>query len=90
MRGLIIDYIRKGLAEKRGGLFEITSLRDQQVESPAWQDQIVKVGEALEKLTAVDPAVAEVVDLKFFCGFEGGPRRRRTMQIVVPKDIPQQ
>jgi DNA-directed RNA polymerase specialized sigma24 family protein len=30
---------------------------------------LVQIGEALDELVKVEPALAEVVDLKFFCGF---------------------
>ena len=31
--------------------------------------QLSRVGEAVDELAVVDPALAQVVDLKFFCGF---------------------
>jgi RNA polymerase sigma factor (TIGR02999 family) len=71
MRGLIIDYVRRRQAHKRGGEFEITSL-DDQVADPAAVEQgkdLVRVSEALDELGTFDPLLAQVVDLKFFCGF---------------------
>jgi len=69
MRGLIIDYARSGRALKRGGSFEITTLEDD-VEAPrADADELEKIGAALDELAASDPALAELVDLKFFAGF---------------------
>jgi RNA polymerase sigma factor (TIGR02999 family) len=69
MRGLIIDYIRNRQAQKRGGLFVITSLGDQTPENPATEPDLTSISEALDKLAKVEPGLAEVVDLKFFCGF---------------------
>ena len=69
MRGLIIDYVRNRQAQKRGGLFEITSLGNETVESSADEHELSQVSEALDKLAKVEPALVEVVDLKFFCGF---------------------
>jgi len=71
MRGLIIDHARNRQAQKRGGQFEITSLRTDIVESLAGADvrELSDLGEAVDELAAADPALAEVVDLKFFCGF---------------------
>ena len=67
MRGLIIDYARQRKALRRGGEFEITALPDD-VHSVN-DKELEGIGDALEELAAVDPSLAQVVDLKFFCGF---------------------
>jgi RNA polymerase sigma factor (TIGR02999 family) len=72
MRGLIIDYARERHAQKRGGLFEITSLDTDTMENAAGHQELVQIGEALDELGRVEPSLAEVVDLKFFCGFSFG------------------
>ena len=69
MRGLIIDHARNRQAQKRGGLFEITSLGNDTLESPADERELTQISEALDKLAMAEPALADVVDLKFFCGF---------------------
>jgi RNA polymerase sigma factor (TIGR02999 family) len=69
MRGLIIDYARRRQALKRGGGFEITSFGDEVDERAADADSLARLGDALDELGAADAALAEVVDLKFFCGF---------------------
>ena len=69
MRNLIINYARDRQAEKRGGLFVITSLGNEGAEEPADGRQLSDIGEALERLANVDPELAAVVDMKFFCGF---------------------
>ena len=69
MRGLIIDYARHRRAWRQGGGFEITSLDDDVGDDRADDRELTEIGEALDELTAVDPLLAEVVDLKFFCGF---------------------
>jgi RNA polymerase sigma factor (TIGR02999 family) len=69
MRGLIIDYARSRKAHKRGGQFEITPL-DSEVAGPAADDkELARISEALDELATIDPLLAQVVDLKFFCGF---------------------
>jgi len=68
MRGLIIDYARNRQAQKRGGGFEITSIGTD-VGQAADEMELTKIGEALDELAAVEPSLAQVVDLKFFCGF---------------------
>jgi RNA polymerase sigma factor (TIGR02999 family) len=69
MRGLIIDYARSRQAQKRGGGFEITSLADQAGDAGVDEKELGQISEALDALAAIDPSLAEVVDLKFFCGF---------------------
>jgi RNA polymerase sigma factor (TIGR02999 family) len=69
MRGLIIDYARSRQAQKRGGLFEITSLRTDVAEAVPDVDDLSRLSDALDELAAVDARLARVVDLKFFCGF---------------------
>ena len=68
MRGLIVDYVRRRQALKRGGHFEITAI-ETDVAEPSAPSGLETLSEALEALAAVDPRLAEVVDLKFFCGF---------------------
>ncbi|MBZ5651936.1 MAG: sigma-70 family RNA polymerase sigma factor [Acidobacteriia bacterium] len=69
MRGLIIDHARERHAHKRGGLFEITSLDTEAEENAVDHRELAQISEALDELGRVEPALAEVVDLKFFCGF---------------------
>ena len=69
MRGLIIDYARSRHAQKRGGQFEITSLKTDVAETVPDSDELTRISDALDALATVDPDLALVVDLKFFCGF---------------------
>ena len=69
MRGLIIDYARSRHALKRGGQFEITALDTNISNEVADKIELSSVGDALEALAEMDPGLAQVVDLKFFCGF---------------------
>jgi len=69
MRGLIIDHARERHAQKRGGLFEITSLDTDAMENAVDHRELVRISETLDELGKVEPALAEIVDLKFFCGF---------------------
>ena len=69
MRGLIIDYARHRRVQKRGGMFEITSLEADLADNSVDNRELVQIGESLDELAKVDAALAELVDLKFFCGF---------------------
>ena len=68
MRTLIIDHARERQAQKRGGLFEITSIDTKEIENPVNHSEVARIGDALDELAKVEPALAEIVDLKFFCG----------------------
>ena len=69
MRGLIIDDVRRRGAQKRGALFEITTLGTDMAEGVADAQELALIGDALDELAKVDADLAEIVDLKFFCGF---------------------
>jgi RNA polymerase sigma factor (TIGR02999 family) len=69
MRGLIIDYARNRHAQKRGGRFEITSLGAEVVENVVDDRELAQISDALDELARTEPLLAEIVDLKFFCGF---------------------
>jgi RNA polymerase sigma factor (sigma-70 family) len=66
---LIIDHVRNRKAQKRGGRFEITSLEVDVADPAAAADQLTRIGAAVDALAALDPLLAQVVDLRFFCGF---------------------
>jgi RNA polymerase sigma factor (TIGR02999 family) len=69
MRGLIIDYARHRQAHKRGGEFAFASLEGEVADPAADPKELTRISDALDELATVDPPLAEVVDLKFFCGF---------------------
>jgi RNA polymerase sigma factor (TIGR02999 family) len=69
MRGLIIDHARERHAIKRGGLFEITSLGTDVAEHAVDHHELSAISDALDELAGTEPALAEVVDMRFFCGF---------------------
>ena len=69
MRGLIIDHVRNRGSAKRGGQFEITSSEADVVDISADAKELSLVSDVLDQLARVEPDLAEVVDLKFFCGF---------------------
>ena len=72
MRGVLIDLLREQKALKRGGAFHITRLTTQAAEQLPLGEELARLSVALEELTRIDPRLAEVVDLKYFCGFSFG------------------
>jgi RNA polymerase sigma factor (TIGR02999 family) len=69
MRGLIIDHARNRCAQKRGGQFEITSISTDAGHHSVDAQELSCISDALDELARVEPGLAEIVDLKFFCGF---------------------
>lgn len=67
MRGLIVDHARSRHAQKRGGQFELTSA-ETEVEQASIDHDLSRISDALDELAQTEPPLAELVDLKFFCG----------------------
>ncbi len=69
MRRILLNRARDKKRLKRGGpaLVEV-SLDDVEVIAPAPDEELLAVDEALAKLAAHDPALAEIVSLRFFAG----------------------
>ena len=69
MRGLIVDYARKRATSKRGGEFVLFAMGEEAAGPGAEElPDLEALSEALDHLSAVDPELAELVDLHFFCG----------------------
>lgn len=68
MRGLIIDYARRRSAAKRGGEFQLLPLASVDIPGNTDPEHLRHLGDALDQLAALDPPLAELVDLHFFCG----------------------
>ena len=72
MRGLIIDEARRRRALKYGGAFVITSLdpdsEGEHDESSHHDEELLRINDALDELEAKDPDLAELVQLRYFCG----------------------
>jgi len=69
MRGLVIDRVRERQAQKRSGGLDITSLDTEHADQCPQPELLSDIGDALDDLARLEPALAQVVDLKFFCGF---------------------
>ncbi|MBS0446820.1 MAG: sigma-70 family RNA polymerase sigma factor [Proteobacteria bacterium] len=68
MRGLVIDRVRARSALRRGGDLTIASLDTETAEAIDDPQVLEHVSDALDELAAIDPFLARLVDLKFFCG----------------------
>ena len=71
MRGLMIDYVRRRRAVKRGGEFHVTAMSEEALDRVALPaaEPLERLSEALDTLEQVDPKLAHLVDQHFFCGF---------------------
>ena len=69
MRGLVIDHVRSRQAIKRGAGLDITSFSTAVADQCAEPEGLQTLSDALDELAQQEPALAHLVDLKFFCGF---------------------
>lgn len=69
MRGLVINYVRDRAALKRGGELTFVELDEDRAPAGERARELEALGQALDELAALQPSLAELVDLKFFCGF---------------------
>jgi RNA polymerase sigma factor (TIGR02999 family) len=90
MRRLIIDYARNRRAKKRGRQFEVTLATEDEALPQSMEDAAAfeRLGDALNDLGQLEPALAELVDLHFFCGFSLGEiaTLRRVSERTVQRD----
>jgi RNA polymerase sigma-70 factor, ECF subfamily len=68
MRRILIDHARGHLREKRGGLTEVLPLDEALVFSPQHSAELVKLNDALERLSKLDLRQSRIVELRFFGG----------------------
>jgi RNA polymerase sigma factor (TIGR02999 family) len=69
MRSVIVDYARQRLAQKRGGdLHRVTELPEELESGVRLDEDVVALDEALKQLSAVDPRLTQVVELRYFAG----------------------
>lgn len=54
MRGLIIDDVRRRRSERRGGLFEITSIGAEHAEWVTSPNALLRIGDALDEFAELD------------------------------------
>ena len=70
MRSVVVDYIRRRRAERRGGGALMATLNTGVAEQVGTSDQeVLDVHQALELLAAVDARLVQVVEMRYFAGF---------------------
>jgi DNA-directed RNA polymerase specialized sigma24 family protein len=66
---VLIDYSRRRQAMKRGSEFKIVELNTRIGEDLSDDASLSRLSDALDELARHDSGLAELVDLKYFCGF---------------------
>ena len=64
---------------KRGGQFEISAMVTDVADHLVDERELLQVSEALDSLEKIEASLAEIVDLKFFCGFSFRHSRSETL-----------
>jgi RNA polymerase sigma-70 factor (ECF subfamily) len=68
MRRVLVDYARRRRQKKRGGGQVRLSLDEDQIAVDAYADELIDLDAALERLAALNPRSARVVECRFFGG----------------------
>jgi len=68
MRRILIERARRKQAAKYGGGWKRVDLETIDAPTQADEDTLMRVNDALERLTLEDPKAAELVKLRFFTG----------------------
>jgi RNA polymerase sigma factor (TIGR02999 family) len=69
MRSIIVDFARAKAAERRGGDAAHVTLNTELVDgTPAGEDEILAVHEALADIARLDQRLAQVVEMRYFGG----------------------
>ena len=69
MRNIVIDFARRRQAERRGGAAERVTLDTHLLGEGRQDTSVIDVDNALRELEALDPALAQVVEMRYFGGY---------------------
>ena len=88
MRRILIDHARRHLREKRGGTQVILPLEESLAFTPEHSEDLLKLDEALDRLSKLDPRQSRIVELRFFGGLsvEETSRFLNVSPITVKRD----
>ena len=68
MRNIVIDFARRRQAERHGGAAERVTLDSRLLGQGQQDTSVIDVDNALRELEALDPALAQVVEMRYFAG----------------------
>ena len=69
MRTIVIDFARRRQAERHGGAAERVTLDSRLLGDSAQDASVIDVDRVLRELEAIDPTLAEVVEMRYFGGY---------------------
>jgi RNA polymerase sigma factor (TIGR02999 family) len=69
MRNIVVDFARRRLAERRGGGHDKVTLDTQALGLGQQESSVIDVDSALRKLEALEPVLAQVVEMRYFGGY---------------------
>ncbi|HLU39889.1 MAG TPA: ECF-type sigma factor [Planctomycetota bacterium] len=76
MRSVLVDHARAGRADKRGGGRERVPLDDAVALFETRVPDLVELDDLLDRLAAIEPELARIVELRFFAGLSIGEAAR--------------
>jgi len=68
MRRILVDHARGHMRDKRGGGQKPVPIDEAMVFAPEQSEEILKLNEALDRLTKLDERQGKIVELRFFGG----------------------
>jgi RNA polymerase sigma factor (TIGR02999 family) len=68
MRRILLDYAKRRNRAKRGGQMQQVSMSDRLAFSNRKSDELIALDEALIRLSAVDPVMSRIIELRYFGG----------------------
>ena len=68
MRSVLVDMVRRGAAERRGGKDMQVTLGTDVAGTPTSEVQLLELDEALTALAQVDPTLVQIVEMRYFAG----------------------
>ena len=80
MRNIVIDFARRKQAERRGGESARVTLQTNVLGTDQDEASVVDVDSALQELEVLDPALAQVVEMRYYGGYSD-------VQIAIALDI---
>jgi RNA polymerase sigma-70 factor (ECF subfamily) len=83
MRQILVDHARTALRQKRGAGAPMVELDEAACVSAEPPRELVDLNEALEKLSALDPRKARVVELKYF----GGMKHEEIAEVLMVSEM---
>jgi RNA polymerase sigma factor (TIGR02999 family) len=70
IRSVVVDFVRERNADRRGGGATAASLSDGVMAPKRDDHEILRVHEALNRLGRLDAALARLVEMRYFAGFD--------------------